>query len=674
MRQTILTLTAASQEEALTQAVAEFQCPPESVGLSVLEDGRFKAELLDHDADVKVEISPEKMKATIIDSIPAKGKGRPLTLEVLLKKLTEAGVRVSPDADVAVGVVEQLSFGAEVAGTVIAKGVHPRPAKDASIEPLGDWSFPVFPGDAIATYAPPQPREEGLLVTGEQLSPAASGREDERAKDISIAKDAGCRLDREASVIVAEEYGLVTVEDLQVSVQSLFSFADKKMAVKATIYHRTFKDEPIEPRHFQAAFEQMKVKAPLQKESVSNAVTKAKGRGAPVDNVILCWGKLPKEGVDGSFEQTMVSTPDTLGLETTGGRIDFRARGMVRAVNEGDLLGRLIPCQPGVPGIDVFGETVPARQGRPFTLAAGENVRVSETGNEYYATASGMVFFQGNTLKVTEVFETRGDVNFEVGNINLERGSASIGGSVLAGFRVEAPGNVVVKEVVENAVIVAGGDVQVGCGIVMDQGGYVEAGGGISALYAQNAVLRARGDVNIAHEINNCEVTAGKNVIATRGRGKIVGGILRCGEAVLAKEIGSPAGVETQIFLGMDRTAETYTARKKELEGILQKINNSLGAGDIKSILEKTPPHKRQIVAEVIKTRARCEQELREIDQKIREEREKLRTSENLRVKAQGTIHPDVVIHCFKSRYKVDEALTSPTIYFDAQQHRLVLA
>ena len=308
MRQTTLTLTAASSEEATAMAVADFQCPPESVGITVLEDGRFRAELLDHDADIMVAISPEKMKATIVESIPAKGKGNPLNLEGLLKKLTDAGVRVSPDSDVAVRVVEQLSIGADVAGTVIAKGTLARPTKDASIEPLGDWNFPVFPGDAIARYLPAQASEAGLLVTGKQISPPASAR----GPDIEIAQDAGCSLDSKASMVMAEQYGLPNIEDHRVSVQSLLSFVDKSMAIKATIYHRTFKDEPTEPHHFQHAFQRMQVKAPLQEESVRRAVAKAKERGAPVENVILCWGKLPKEGVDGSFEPTMISTPVSL--------------------------------------------------------------------------------------------------------------------------------------------------------------------------------------------------------------------------------------------------------------------------------------------------------------------------------------------------------------------------
>jgi len=610
------------------------------------------------------------MKATIVDSIPAKGKGKPLNLESLLKKLTEAGVCISPDADVAVQVGGQLAHGSDVAGTVIAKGSLARPAKDASIAPLGDWNFPVFPGDVFARYVPPHAGEAGLLVTGEQISPPTGAK----MKDIAIAKDAGCSLDWKTSMIIAEQYGLPSLEESGVSVKSLFSFVDKSMAIKASIYHSTFRGEPTEVHHFQDALQRLQVTAQLQEESVRSAVAKAKERGAPVENVILCWGKLPKEGVDGSFEPTVISTPAALGLETADGRIDFRARGVVRAVHEGDILGQLIPSQRGEPGIDVFGKPVPAKEGHPFTLLAGENVRCSDQGNEYYATASGMVFFQGNTLRVTEVFETKADVNLEVGNIKLERGSVNIRGSVLSGFRVEAPGNVVVKDVVENAVIIAGGEVQVGCGIIMDQGGRVEAGGGISALYAQNAVLLAQGDVNIAHEINNCKVTAKRNIIATRGRGKIIGGILRCGEGVLAKEIGSPVGVETIILLGVDRKTEVNLARKNELNETLQKIYASLGTGDIKETLEKAPPGKRQIVAEVLKARIRCEQELRDIENQILQEREDLRSDVNIRVKALNIIHPDVVIHCFNTQFKVTTSLSSPTIFYDAQQKKLLLA
>ncbi len=670
MRQTFLTLIAAGSEEAMAQAMAEFQCPRDSIAVTSLGDNQFKAELLDHDADLRVEISSDKMVATVVDSIPAKGRGRVLPLEELLRKLKEAGVHVAPDADAAVRVVEKLALGDEVAGTIIAKGTLPQSARDAVIEPGGDWACPVFPGDALGKYIPPAPGKAGLFVTGEIFPP----KEAKKPADFSIPKDAGCRLDESTSLVIAEQYGLVKTEEHQVRIQPLIFVTDKRMAIKATVYHRTFKGEPTTPAHFKSVWKQMQVTATLQKEALRLAIDKSLQRNAPVENVILCWGTLPKNGEDGRFEPTVVSPPDALGLQTTDGRIDYRARGMVHSVQPEDLLGRLIPSRPGVPGVDVFGLPMPAKQGRPFNLTPGENVRVSADGKEFFAKAAGMVFYQGNTIKITETFETKGDVNLEVGNIKLERGSVNIPGSVLAGFRVEAPGNVVVKEVIENAVVIAGGDVQVGCGIVMEQGGLVEAGGGISALYAQNAVLRAQGDVNISHEINSCSVFAGRSVIATRGRGKIIGGLLRCGEGVLAKEIGSPVGVETIIHLGVDRKTEVNLARKNELNETLQKIYASLGTGDIKETLEKAPPEKRQIVAEVLKARIRCEQELRDIENQILQEREDLRSDVNIRVKALNIIHPDVVIHCFNTQFKVTTSLSSPTIFYDAQQKKLLLA
>ncbi len=671
MRPTRLSIVAASEQEAMAQAVEQLACPAGSIALKVEDSGRYLATLRDHDADVDIEISADKMAAVIAASLPAKGTGRVLTLAGLIEKMLKAGVGVDPDADIAAQVIEQLELGKEAAGTVIARGISPTPARDAHIEPLGDWNYPVFPGDVVGRYNPPQPATEGVLATGEKLPGESQG---DVVRDIDFDKATGCGLEKETGLVIAQVYGLVEVANNHPAIRDLLNISADKMIVTATVYHKTSAGEAITSEHFQKLFEKQEITAALRKNKLQQALQEAMETNAPVAEVILCEGVRPRNGQDGRFEPAVKSLTDSQSLEEKKGRIDYRARGVVRSVQAGDLLGTLIPPQPGSPGMDVYGWPLSGKQGQPFKLVPGENVKASEDGNEFFATSEGMVFFLGNTLKVTETFETKGDVNLVVGNVKLERGSVSVNGSVLAGFRVEAPGNVVVKEVVENAVIIAGGDVQVGCGIVMDQGGHVEAGGGISALYAQNATLRAQGDVDVAHEINSCSVYAGRGVIATRGRGKIIGGLLRCGEGVVAKEIGSPLGVETTIYLGVNQKTEVNLARKKELEKTLQKIYTSLGTGEIRAILENAPPEKRQIVAEVLKARIRCEQELRDIENAIVQEREDLQATSNLRIKALQMIHPDVVIHCFKSRFKVAESLPGATIYYDVQERKLVVA
>jgi hypothetical protein len=672
MRQTETTITVSNLEEAMEQAMGIFEAPAESIVVTELEADTFRAELVDHDADVRVEISSDNTVAVVVDFIPPKEKGRHLNRDEFLTKIRQTGVEIEPEAQVVDRVLQDMADGQDVCGTIVARGIEPAAPLDGYIRPRGDWSFPVFPNDVIGRYVPPAPGTEGVTVTGEKLSIP-----DHKPEDISFPGDGGCRLEEESSQVIATTYGLVTVQQGQMRVQPLIAMDNDKMAVKATIHAQTFAHEPTTPALFHKVLKRMKVMVALREQALEQAVEQAAETDSPVENVVLCRGIPSQKGKDGYFQMEVPSSAHEAdrGKETESGRIDYKARNRIRAVQAGDVLGRLMPPQTGAPGRDVLGNPIPASEGRPFKLVTGENVLVSEDGSEFRAATEGMVFFQGNTLKVTEIFQINGDVNLQVGNVELERGSVSITGSVLAGFRVEAPGNIEIRNVVEDAVLVAGGDVAVGCGITMQHQGSIQAGGSISAMYAQNASLRACNEVNIAHEISNCSVFAGQKVVATQGRGKIIGGVLRCGLEVRAREIGSPMGVETIILMGVNRSMETSLARKRELKQTLEKIYASLGKGDVRDILEKFPQEKRCAVAQILQTRLTCERELQEIRTHIAQEREDQRDMfEKVRVKALAVMHPDVIIKCFKGYFKTTKTLQAPTIVYNLAQGQLVLA
>ncbi|NCC26533.1 MAG: hypothetical protein EOM25_15235, partial [Deltaproteobacteria bacterium] len=77
MGRTHLIVSATSLEEARDQAVSELGVPADDMTVIALDDGRYRAELVNHDADVEVEISPDKSFVTIAAYIPARGTGRP---------------------------------------------------------------------------------------------------------------------------------------------------------------------------------------------------------------------------------------------------------------------------------------------------------------------------------------------------------------------------------------------------------------------------------------------------------------------------------------------------------------------------------------------------------------------------------------------------------------------
>jgi len=332
----------------------------------------------------------------------------------------------------------------------------------------------------------------------------------------------------------------------------------------------------------------------------------------------------------------------------------------------------LHPPEPGKPGKDVFGSLLHARDGRPFELAVGENVEIDKAGR-YVSTYSGMVLFVGGELSVTDVFATRGDVNMVVGNITVEKGSVYVRGTVLSGFSVVSPANVMVDDAIENATVQAGGSVEVKGGVIMDKGGSIRARGHVQCMYAANADIRAGGDVIVAHEISNCKVFAGGKVIAMAGRGKIIGGVVQAVGGVEANEIGSELGVETILYLGQEvRANEELIKRKREIEKLLSRIYASLGSDDPKAIYMRAPPSKRETIGDILKTRIQAEQELLKIDQTMNAEREEMRRRTRAKVKVYKTLYPNVVINCFGAVFKSDRRIFNSTFYYTPESNEIV--
>ncbi len=296
-------------------------------------------------------------------------------------------------------------------------------------------------------------------------------------------------------------------------------------------------------------------------------------------DVVIASGIPPVHGSDGRLEFS-VDTDQSVGTVRENGSIDYHERSTVRTVAEGDLLGRMIPPETGTPGQDVAGRALPARDGRPVVLTPGENVTVSDDGLEFRAGIDGMIKFARNVLTVTQVVEIPGDVDFGTGNIHMDEGSTLIKGTVRSGFAVSSAHNVVVGESVEDAEIQAGGDVMVQQGILMTDKGFIKAEGSVYARFAQNARIEAGGDVVIDNNISNCDITAGGRVLATKGKGQIQGGIIRCNGGVEANKIGSKSNVKTLIEVGLvKRHHEEEEDRSEERPGASIKIHKTIHPG-----------------------------------------------------------------------------------------------
>jgi uncharacterized protein (DUF342 family) len=390
--------------------------------------------------------------------------------------------------------------------------------------------------------------------------------------------------------------------------------------------------------------------------------------------VAVCRGRAPVHGLDGWFEMLYQDERSSVGSQAEDGSIDYRERGVVRAVKENEILGILHPPVPGSPGRDIFGRIVPASDGRTFDLECEEHVGVLDDGKTYYATAEGMVFLKGKRLTVTDVFKTEGDVDISTGNLTLEKGSLYVAGSILSGFSVSSPANIFVAEVVESADVRAAGSVEVKGGIIMERGGRVLADQDVSAMFMKNAVVTAGGDVHVKHEISTSEVRAGGTVYAIGGRGTVFGSVVRCGNGMEVQELGNEVGVETTVHLGRELSIdESLFARKKELSALLDKIYDKLGADSPQAILQRARPDLRDSLKKVLQTRIQAEKELENITKAIREERDRQRKDTRAVVVVHAFLYPGVTIHGYGSRLSVDEPTPRCRVFYDQREGKLVL-
>jgi uncharacterized protein (DUF342 family) len=668
MRELKQMVLAKTEEDAQARAAKAFEADPESIKLTKITEGNYEATLLDYNAEIEITISADKLAARVADSRPAGGRGRALSFESLINTLSDYGVKLPPLPDAARTLIDELKAGKPVRGLLIVAGSAFVPAKDAVVEPLGDWNYPVFPGDAIAKLIPAQDGVPGKTVTGERIAPEAAMK----GKGITFPEDAGCFIDPTSLIVRSELYGLAHITQLNVSCKELISISADAMTVTATIFSKDFRGAPITPERMQAVLESKGVRLRIDTYSLSKAQAMAEEKKAPAQDIVICRGIREKNGRNGMFEMVWKEDSSVPIQPADDGVLDFRARGVVRSVKEGDLLGRMRLPEPGLAGKDVFGKIIPAHDGKPFPMQSGAGVEVSPDGVEYFAKVQGMVHFLGNLLDVTDIYIVN-NVNMATGNVVLEKGSLHVKGAIFGGFTVKAPSSILVEEVIEGAVVEAGGDIEVRSGIVMGGKGKITAKGGVQALYAQNATIVAHGDINIKNEIANCVLYTAQRVIATRGVGKIIGSTIRCSKGIEANELGSSFGVQTTIFLGIERRSlEPELKQRRELKSIVQKIYGVLGAGDPRDILVKTIPEKRPAVASMLKARLRAEQKIKDIEAKIAMERKRVLEVSKARIRVHKVIHPGTNIHCLGNTLKVTEPMYRCQISYNPEKEEFV--
>lgn len=231
------------------------------------------------------------------------------------------------------------------------------------------------------------------------------------------------------------------------------------------------------------------------------------------------------------------------------GSVDFFHLNTINHCKKGDVLAKLIPEVPSLPGMNVRGEIIPGREMKRAHLRYGKNVELSEDGTEIKATVSGHIILDGDRVSVSDVLELN-SVDNSTGNIEYS-GSIQIAGSVCENFKVCSGGNIIVDGVVEGAEIEAQGDVIIARGMNGMGKGKIMAGGNVISKFFENAEVNAGGYVN-SDSILHSTVNAKDSVHVGGKRGFVTGGRICATNGIDVKNLGSNMGADTVVEVGAD--------------------------------------------------------------------------------------------------------------------------
>ena len=340
------------------------------------------------------------------------------------------------------------------------------------------------------------------------------------------------------------------------------------------------------------------------------------------ERVLVAEGQKPVNGRDARVVYNFKVHHDVQ-LKEKNGRVDFKELDLVQNVEAGQVVARKEPREEGASGQTVSGRILPAKPGRDLSIECGKNVKLAEDGMSAQATINGQVLLVAGRLSVEPVYTVEGDVNLKTGNI-LFLGTVLVKGNVEDGFIVKAAGNIEVMGSVGKCTLDAEGDIIVHQGILGKNEGRVHAGINLVSKFIEHSRVEAEENVLVSDGIIHSFVDAKKRVICQGRRASIVGGRIRATEEIHAKALGSVAGTETVLEVGLDpRRKEQLSvalARKAELERQLEELERNLRTlENLKKVVPNLPEDKAKDLAELADTRSKALAELEGVNATVRE-------------------------------------------------------
>lgn len=305
---------------------------------------------------------------------------------------------------------------------------------------------------------------------------------------------------------------------------------------------------------------------------------------------LIAQGKPMEPGRDAVVTYHFDKDPLKIGSIKTGGAIDFKNKGEIPQVKEGDLLAEKVPLIREKAGWDVFGKPIPALPAKDVHFFPGAGTKRTADGLKIFSKIPGRpeLLVDGKICVFPEL-RIRGDVGLATGHIRFD-GFVDVEGTIQEGFRVKA-GRLAAKEIYRAEVEVEG-DIVVDGGIV---GANILTRGNLKSRFIHSSQISAFGDVMVEREVIDSKIETNGALIAVPG-GKIFTSQVIAKKGISANQIGSKSSKPCLLTIGVDTLTKNAikvlsleisakTEEKKKLDSSIERLTQ--GLRQIKEEIEK---------------------------------------------------------------------------------------
>lgn len=377
--------------------------------------------------------------------------------------------------------------------------------------------------------------------------------------------------------------------------------------------------------------------------------------------VQIAKGVPAKDGKDGTITYAFDYSSEI----ERGSDWNFRDIMRIPSVVKDQKLATITLPTKGEDGMNVLGQTVRAKPGRPVQTKAGKNVLFKEEDLSFYSAIEGQVSITERRIMVHPLYEVNESLSMKTGNLDFI-GSIMIKGDVPSGYTVEAKGDIKIFGMVEAATVIAGGSVYVSEGLAGLQKGTIKAGENIHIGYINQGIVQTEDSIYVENSVIHSKVTANNEIFCQRGN--IIGGTLSAGKLIEAKDIGNRLSTQTNINLGVNKTVDEEITRlevtKKELTSTLQKLT-TLGER-----LKNTPldAKTRVTLLRQRNSRRKVMDEIKEIDDKLSQMNAFLGSEKEAALIVRNNMYPNVIIAFGKYKQRVDRMYNFVRVKIDQNE------